>query len=59
MSSQVAITRNEQTSERSATAMSDAMSHARRIKVLIPFDGSQNSEAALNENEESGLARRC
>jgi nucleotide-binding universal stress UspA family protein len=55
MSAQIAIAKNEQTLERSPHAVPSAVGQDRRIKVLIPYDGSENAEAAFNEMRRAGL----
>lgn len=55
MSSQIATPKNEQASELSSHFMSTRVDHDRRLKVLIPYDGSENAEAAFDDMRRAGL----
>ena len=43
------LAKNEQSLARPSHAISDANDQDRTIKVLIPYDGSENAEMALEE----------
>lgn len=49
------IAENEQIFQRSLPAGSKALSQSKGIKVLIPYDGSENGETALNDLRRAGL----
>jgi nucleotide-binding universal stress UspA family protein len=49
------IAENEQIFQRWSPAGSKALSHNRGIKVLIPYDGSENGETALDDLTRAGL----
>ncbi|HKO95673.1 MAG TPA: universal stress protein [Pyrinomonadaceae bacterium] len=49
------IAKNEQSLARPSPTMSDARAQDKNIKVLIPYDGSQNADAALHELRRAGL----
>lgn len=49
------IAKNEQIFQRSSPAGSRALSHNRGIKVLVPYDGSENGETALDDLRRAGL----
>jgi nucleotide-binding universal stress UspA family protein len=53
MSSQIA--NNEQSFARRSHAMSDAKDQDKSIKVLIPYDGSESAEMALDDLRRAGL----
>jgi nucleotide-binding universal stress UspA family protein len=53
MSSQIA--KNEQSFVRPSHAMSDAKDQDKSIKVLIPYDGSESAETALDDLRRAGL----
>ena len=48
------IAKNEQESCK-AHAMSDAQAQDKSIKVLIPYDGSESAEMALDDLRRAGL----
>jgi nucleotide-binding universal stress UspA family protein len=49
------ILKNEQRLERLSPAMSNALGQNKHIKVLIPYDGSESGDAALDELRRAGL----
>jgi len=49
------IAKNEQSFASSSHAISDAQDQARTIKVLIPYDGSESTEIALDDLRRAGL----
>ena len=49
------IAENEQIFQRSLPAGSKALSHNPGIKVLVPYDGSENGETALDDLRRAGL----
>jgi nucleotide-binding universal stress UspA family protein len=55
MSSQIAIAKNEQNLRRSPHVMSTLLNQDRSMKVLIPYDGSENAEVAFDEMSRAGL----
>ena len=55
MSSQMATAKNEQTLDLSPHAVSTRVDQDRRFKVLIPYDGSENAEAAFDDMRRAGL----
>ena len=51
------ILKNEQRFERLSPAMSNALGQNKHIKVLIPYDGSESGDAALDELRRAGLPK--
>ena len=49
------IAKNEQSLARPSHAMSDAQDQDKSIKVLIPYDGSESAEMALDDLRRAGL----
>ena len=49
------ILKNEQRFERLSPAMSNALGQNKHIKVLIPYDGSESGDAALDDLRRAGL----
>ena len=49
------LAKNERSFARPSHAISDAMDPDKTIKVLIPFDGSESAEMALNDLRSAGL----
>ncbi|HEY6120229.1 MAG TPA: hypothetical protein VIV66_09735, partial [Pyrinomonadaceae bacterium] len=49
------ILKNEQRFERLPSSMSTALGQSKHIKVLIPYDGSESGDAALDELRRAGL----
>lgn len=49
------IAKSEQSFSRPSHTMSDAQDQNKSIKVLIPYDGSQNADVALSELRRAGL----
>lgn len=49
------IAKNEQSFEKSSHAISDARDQDKSIKVLIPYDGSESAEIALDDLRRAGL----
>lgn len=49
------ILKNEGRFERLSTAMSNALGQNKHIKVLIPYDGSESGDAALDDLRRAGL----
>jgi hypothetical protein len=49
------ILNNEQRFERLSPAMSNALGQKKHIKVLIPYDGSESGDAALDDLRRAGL----
>lgn len=49
------IAKNEQSFAKSSHAMSDAQDQDKSIKVLIPYDGSESAEMALDDLRRAGL----
>ncbi len=52
------IAKNEQSFARPSHAMSDAQDQNKGIKVLIPYDGSENAEMALHDLRRAGLPQK-
>src|SRR5687767_4655218 len=55
MSSQIATPKNQQTLELSSHFMSAGVNQDGRFKVIIPYDGSENAEAAFGYMRRAGL----
>ena len=51
------IAKNEQTLARPSQVVSNATAEVKRTKVLIPYDGSENTETALADLDRAGLPR--